>query len=263
MSTSPHYGKKRNYEAMPVSAEDAAYVRALVIHEDAAVLAFNKPSGLPVQTRDPDDRTLDRLLAAFARSNGKRPRLVHRLDAQTSGVIVAGKTQPAAAVLSQAFATRDTTKTYLAMVSGFPFDSEAGQIDVPLSRHIARPGLELMRAARPGDDKPQTALTRWRVLASSGSAHLLELTPETGRMHQLRVHLSIAGRPILGDPYYGGATTLRAEPVPRLMLHAWKLELPHPSGERLALSAPVPMDFQAVLAAAGLAAPSDLALSAN
>src|SRR5262245_28994360 len=92
VSNSPFKGVKRNYEASPVSAEDAAFVRSLVMHEDAAVIAFNKPAGLPVQTRNPDDKTLDRLLAAFARSNGKRPRLVHRLDAQTSGVIVAGKT---------------------------------------------------------------------------------------------------------------------------------------------------------------------------
>jgi RluA family pseudouridine synthase len=252
-------GVKRNYEALPVSAEDAAFVRGLVIHEDAAVLAFNKPAGLPVQTRDPDDKTLDRLLAAFARSNGKRPRLVHRLDAQTSGVIVAGKTQPAAAVLSQAFATRDVSKTYLAIVTGAAFGGSSGEINAELTRHIARPGLELMRAARPGDQKPQSALTRWRVLASAGSSHLLELTPETGRMHQLRAHLSIIGRPILGDPYYGGAASLKGEPVPRLMLHAWKLDLPHPAGERLALKADVPSDFRLVAAAAGL----DLALVAG
>src|SRR5262249_3393992 len=91
---------RRNYEQQQISDEDRAFVRSLVIHEDAAVLAFDKPSGLPVQTRNPDDRTLDRLMAAFAKSNGKRPRLVHRLDAQTSGVIVAAKTQPAAAALS-------------------------------------------------------------------------------------------------------------------------------------------------------------------
>jgi RluA family pseudouridine synthase len=250
---------KRDYEAMPVSAEDAAFVRGFVIHDDPAVLAFNKPSGLPVQTRDPDDRTLDRLLAAFARSNGKRPRLVHRLDAQTSGVIVAGKTQPAAAVLSQAFAGRDASKTYIALVSGAAFDTPSGEIDIALSRHIARPGLELMRAARPGDQKPQTALTRWRVLASGGNAHLVELKPETGRMHQLRVHLSLVGRPILGDPYYGGASTLKGEPVPRLMLHAASLELPHPSGGRLTLKAPLPEDFRAVLSAAGVCVPPDLA----
>jgi 23S rRNA-/tRNA-specific pseudouridylate synthase len=209
-----------------------------------------------VQTRDPDDRTLDRLLAAFARSNGKRPRLVHRLDAQTSGVIIAGKTQPAAAVLSQAFATRDVSKTYLALVSGSAFDGSSGEINASLTRHIARPGLELMRAERPGDQKPQTALTRWRVLGSGGGAHLVELTPETGRMHQLRAHLSIIGRPILGDPYYGGSASLKGESIPRLMLHAWKLDIPHPAGERLALSASAPSDFRAVVAGAGI----DLAL---
>jgi 23S rRNA pseudouridine955/2504/2580 synthase len=257
MSNSPHYGKKRNYEAMPVSAEDVDYVRALVIHDDPAVLALNKPAGLPVQTRNPDDKTLDRLLAAFAKSNGKRPRLVHRLDAQTSGVIVAGKTQPAAAALSQAFATRDVSKIYLALVTGAAFNGSSGEIDAALTRHIARPGLELMRTARPGDQKPQSALTRWRIVASAGQSHLLELSPETGRMHQLRAHLSIIGRPILGDPYYGGAASLKGEPVPRLMLHAWKLDLPHPSGERLALRADPPADFRFVAAAAGL----DLALA--
>ncbi len=96
-------------------------------------------------------RTLDRLLAAFARSNGKRPRLVHRLDAQTSGVIVAGKTQPAAAAMSEAFAERLVTKTYLAIVTGSPMPPGETEFSMALSRHIARPGLELMRAARPGD----------------------------------------------------------------------------------------------------------------
>lgn len=243
---------KRQYEKQAVSEEDRAFARSLVIHEDAAVLAFDKPPGLPVQTRNPDDRTLDSLLAAFARSNGKRPRLVHRLDAQTSGLIVAAKTQPAAAALSAAFAGRDVAKTYLAIVSGPAFTSPAGAIDTPLARYKPKPELELMRAARPADIKPQPALTRWRVLSSAGNTHLLELTPETGRMHQLRAHLSIAGRPILGDPYYGGAATLKGEPVPRLMLHAHALDLPHPSGGRLVLKSQPPKDFLAVLSVAGL-----------
>jgi len=245
--------------AKPLSEEDSAFVRSLVIHEDAALLAFDKPSGLPVQTRNPDDRTLDMLLAAFAKSNGKRPRLVHRLDAQTSGVIVAGRTQPAAASLSAAFAGRDVVKTYLAIVSGPAFDAAEGEIDATLARYRPKPELELMRAARPGDEKPQAALTRWCVLASQGTTRLLRLTPETGRMHQLRAHLSIAGRPILGDPYYGGAASLKGESVPRLMLHAESLELPHPSGGRLALKAPPPKDFQAVLSAAGISHALDLA----
>jgi 23S rRNA pseudouridine955/2504/2580 synthase len=246
---------RRDYEHQAISEADRAFVRSLVVHEDTAVLAFDKPSGLPVQTRNPDDRTLDSLLAAFARSNGKRPRLVHRLDAQTSGLIVAAKTQPAAAFLSEAFATRDVAKTYLAIVSGAAFESTSGAIDTPLARYRQKPELELMRAARPGDQKPQSALTQWRVLASHAGTHLVELTPETGRMHQLRAHLSIAGRPILGDPYYGGATSLKGQPVPRLMLHAARLDLPHPSGERLRLAAPPPRDFAEVLAAAGLQAP--------
>lgn len=253
-------GVKRNYEAMPVSDEDAAYVRSFVIHDDSGILAFNKPAGLPVQTRNVDDRTLDRLLAAFARSNGKRPRLVHRLDAQTSGVIVAGKTQPAAAAMSEAFAERLVTKTYLAIVTGSPMPPGETEFSMALSRHIARPGLELMRAARPGDQASQSAVTRWRVLASTGSTHLLSVEPQTGRMHQIRVHLSIEGRPILGDPYYGGAATLKGEPVPRLMLHAAKLDLPHPTaGGRIVLNAPPPADFLAVLAAAGMEMPADLA----
>jgi 23S rRNA pseudouridine955/2504/2580 synthase len=249
---------RRNYEQQQVSDEDRAFVRSLVIHEDAAVLAFDKPSGLPVQTRNPDDRTLDRLMAAFAKSNGKRPRLVHRLDAQTSGVIVAAKTQPAAAALSAAFAGRDVAKTYLALVTGPAFDATEGEIDTPLARYRQKPELELTRAARPGDDA-QSALTRWRVLASAGTTHLMQLAPQTGRMHQLRVHLSIIGRPILGDPYYGGQTTLRGQPIPRLMLHAWKLDLPHPSGERLMLKSRAPKDFLAVASVAGL----DLALTSD
>ena len=257
-------GVKRNYEEMPVSEEDAAFVRALVTHEDSGLLAFNKPSGLAVQTRNPDDRTLDRLMAAFARSNGKRPRLVHRLDAQTSGVIVAAKTKPAAAALSEAFAERLVSKTYYAMVTGSPLAEGETEFSMSLARHIARPGLELMRAARPGDQNSQAAVTRWRVLATNGNTHLLSVEPQTGRMHQIRVHLSLEGRPILGDPYYGGASTLKGEPVPRLMLHAARLDLPHPTaGGRIVLNAPLPADFLAVLSAAGLDLPADLALAAS
>ena len=243
---------RRDYEQAGISEDDRAYAKSLVIYEDDALLAFNKPSGLPVQTRNPDDRTLDRLLAAFAKSNGKRPRLVHRLDAQTSGVIIAGKTQPTAAALSAAFAGRVVHKTYLAVVSGASFAEPVGEIDIALSRFRLKPELELMRAARPGDEKPQASRTRWRVLASNGNAQLLSLEPETGRMHQIRAHLSLCGRPILGDPYYGGATSLLGQSVPRLMLHAERLAAPHPLGGKFTVFAGPSADFRAVVSAAGL-----------
>jgi len=236
----------RNYELRPVAPEDAAFVRSFVIHEDASILAFCKPAGLPVQTRNPDDRTLDSLMAAFARSNGKRPRLVHRLDAQTSGVIIAAKTQPAAAALSAAFAGREVQKVYLAVVTAATLPGQAGTIDAALVRYRPKPELELMRGARPGDAGAQPAVTRWKLLASSGTSHLLQVEPETGRMHQIRAHLSLSGFPIVGDPYYGGAATVGGAKAGRMMLHAEKLSGPHPAGGRFTLFARAPDDFRAL-----------------
>lgn len=244
--------------AAPLTEEDGAFVRSFLIYEDAVLLALNKPAGLPVQTRNPDDRTLDMLLRAFERSNGKRPRLVHRLDAQTSGVILAARTQPAAAALSEAFAGRDVTKTYLCLVSGpGPLEAE-GEIETPLARYRLRPELELMRAARPGDVDVKPARTRWRRLDSNGRFHLLAVRPETGRMHQIRVHLSIIGYPICGDPYYGGAASAAGEVFGRLMLHAFRLSCPHPEGGRFGVFADPPADFCVVLERLGLSLASQV-----
>ncbi|MBI1341110.1 RluA family pseudouridine synthase [bacterium] len=229
--------------ASALSAADSVFVRSLVIHEDRSLIAFNKPAGLPVQTRNPDDRTLDLLLRAFERSNGKRPRLVHRLDAQTSGVIIAAHTQPSAAALSAAFAGRSMLKTYLALVTGDRFAAVEGEFVDELVRYRPRPDLELMRAARPGDAEPLAARTRYRVVRSEGRLHLLKLFPETGRMHQLRVHLAIAGRPIVGDPYYGGAASVSGVTAPRMMLHAEQLGGPHPDGGHFSVYASPPPCF--------------------
>jgi len=244
--------------AAPLTAEDQAFVRSLLIFEDEALLAFNKPGGLPVQTRNPDDRTLDMLLRAFERSNGRRPRLVHRLDAQTSGVILAARTQPAAAALSEAFAGRSVSKTYLCLASGPDLTTDEGEIDIPLARYRLRPELELMRAARPGDEDVKTAKTSWRRLASKGRFHLLSVRPQTGRMHQIRVHLSLIGYPIAGDPYYGGTSGIGNEAFERLMLHAYRLSAPHPSGGRFGVHADPPADFSAALARAGLQLASEV-----
>ncbi|MCA8906188.1 MAG: RluA family pseudouridine synthase, partial [Hyphomonas sp.] len=124
----------RNRPLPVIEPEDVAYVRSLVIHEDASVIVFNKPSGLAVQGGGGIGRSLDGLFVAFAKSNGKRPRLVHRLDRGTSGVVIAARTQPAAARLSEEFATRRAKKTYLALVQGTLPDAERGRIDASLVR---------------------------------------------------------------------------------------------------------------------------------
>ncbi len=225
----------RNRPIPHLSDEDKDYVRSLVIFEDDAVLAFNKPSGLPSQVRGNRARNLDHLLWAFAKSNGKRPRLVHRLDAGTSGVIVAGRTKPAATALATAFEKRAVQKTYVAVVGGLFPSEDSGSIDLPIARIETDRGATIVAGHKSG--KP--AVTHWRVLERCEGKALLELRPETGRMHQLRVHLAHLGCPILGDRIYGDEAS-----APRLMLHAAKLELPYPAGGDIRLETPVPESFK-------------------
>jgi 23S rRNA pseudouridine955/2504/2580 synthase len=234
----------------PITPEDAAFARSLVIHEDAALIAFNKPAGLPVQGGSGVTRSLEDLLAAFAKSNGKQPRLVHRLDRDTSGVIVAARTKPAAAFLSEAFAGRDARKSYWAVVCGGAPDPRDGEIALALKKSSRR-GLDIMEIAADG----QAALTRYRTLAASPVAALLELNPETGRMHQLRVHLAAIGRPIAGDGKYGGLYRLGAVEIPGLMLHAAALDIPHPEGGRRTFTAPAPPAFVSAARSLGLETP--------
>ena len=232
-----------------LTPEEAAFVRTLVIVQDSAILVLNKPAGLSSQGGRGQANTLDELLHAFRRSNGNRPRLVHRLDRDTSGVILAAKTKPAAGALGKAMMERRFTKTYLALVP--PGGAAEGLIDLPLRREeVGREAYT--RVAGPGAPGAESALTRFRTLAVGAGGALLEVRPETGRMHQIRVHLAHGGRPILGDPRYGGAMTAAGAAVPRLMLHALALDFPHPEGGRRTVEAPPPADFRAVAHAAGV-----------
>jgi len=228
-----------------LSAEEIAAVRALVIYEDAHILAFCKPSGLASQAGRTRTKTLDELLWAFARSNGKRPVLVHRLDRDTSGVIVAAKTKPAAGFLGKAIMARKVKKTYRAIVAPGAPEPASGVIEVPLRREEV--GKEaFMRVCAPDHPDAESARTTYRTVIQASSAALLELEPFTGRMHQLRVHLASIGRPIAGDARYGGPLVLSGEPVSRLMLHALALEFPHPDGGTKRIEAEPPEDFQAL-----------------
>jgi len=237
--------------AVALSAEETAFVRGLVIFEDDHILALNKPAGLSSQGGRGQAHTLDELLWAFARSSGNRPRLVHRLDRDTSGVILTARTKPAAGFLGKALMGRRVRKTYLAIVAPGAPEPAQGLIETPLRRD--EQGREAyMRVCAADHPDAETAQTRYRTLATAPGAALVELSPETGRMHQLRVHLASIGRPIAGDSRYGGALMLAGAPVPRLMLHAAALEFPHPDGGRRRLVAPTPADFGAVAANAGL-----------
>lgn len=252
---SPRPPRKVRAHEVPVALtpDEVAFVRSLVIYEDEALIALNKPSGLSSQGGRAQVHTLDELLWAFARPGKSRPRLIHRLDRDTSGVILTAKTKPAAGFLGKAMMARQFAKTYRAIVApGAPQPPE-GVIETALRREeIGREAY--MRVCAPDHPDAEAARTRYRTLAAAPAAALLELDPETGRMHQLRVHLASIGRPIVGDARYGGALSVAGQAAPRLMLHAAALVFPHPGGGLKRLEAPTPPDMAVLAAALGLKA---------
>ena len=237
-------------QPLDLSPEEVAYMRSLVLFQDSHVMVVNKPSGLSSQGGRIQAHTLDDLLWAFKRSNGKRPELVHRLDRDTSGVILIAKTKPAASFLGKAMQDRKFQKTYRAIISAAP-EPRQGTIEVALRREeIGREAY--MRVVADDAEGAQASQSRYRTLAANEEGAVVELEPLTGRMHQLRVHMAHVGRPLVGDVRYGGALTFAGRGAPRLMLHAAKLTFPHPEGGRTTVEAPEPEDFAALRAAAGL-----------
>jgi RluA family pseudouridine synthase len=244
--------KGRDKAAVALSPDEVAFVRGLVIYEDPEILALNKPAGLSSQGGRGQVHTLDELLLAFARPGKARPRLIHRLDRDTSGVILTAKTKPAAASLGKAMMARKFAKTYRAIVTPGAPDPKSGTIAEPLRRdEVGREAF--MRVCAADHPDAEMAKTRYRTLRAEAGAALLELDPETGRMHQLRVHLASVGRPIAGDARYGGALVVGGHPVPRLMLHAAALIFPHPAGGMKRLEAATPPDMAELAAKLSLA----------
>ena len=229
----------------PVPEALARELRARVLHADARLLVLDKPHGLPVQGGPGITTHLDGALDALARE-GERPRLVHRLDRDTSGVLVLARDAAAAAFLARAFRGRDVAKTYWAVVVGEP-EHRAGRIDMPLAR-AAGPRGERTVPAAPGADSVR-AITDYAVLdAARRRAALLELRPLTGRTHQLRVHCAEALRcPILGDGKYGGPAAHLEGLSGLLHLHARALRLPHPDGGTLEVAAAAPPHMAATM----------------
>jgi 23S rRNA pseudouridine955/2504/2580 synthase len=223
-----------------VSPEDAEFVRSLVLHRDAQVIAINKPAGLAVQGGTGTTKHLDAMLDALRFEATERPRLVHRLDRDTSGVLLIGRTARATAFLARAFQGRDAKKTYWAITVGVP-RHERGRVDLALAKR-GGPGFERMAE---DEEEGRRAITEYEVVDRAGNkAAWLALYPLTGRTHQLRVHCAALGTPILGDGKYGGreATLSGLAHGRRLHLHARAIEIPHPAGGVLRVTAPLP-DF--------------------
>ncbi len=237
-----------------LTREEIAHAHALVMFEDDDILVVNKPPGLSSQGGGRDVHSLDELLGAFAKSSGSRPRLIHRLDRDTSGVLLTAKTQPAAAFLGKAMMGRRVRKTYLAVVAPGRIEPRESLIDAVLLRedHGRESFVRVASIEEPG---AQDAVTRYRTLIANDIGALVELSPRTGRMHQLRVHMASLGHPIAGDPRYGGAMVVGSAPAPRLMLHASALAFPHPAGGERRIEAPMPADMRVLLDCLGLAIP--------
>ena len=217
---------------------DIAMLERAVLHIDDAVIVLDKPAGLAVQGGTGTERHLDAMLDALRFGAKDRPRLVHRLDRDTSGVLVLARSAAAAASLARAFRDKRTRKIYWAVVVGLP-KPRRGRIDQPLAK---LPGPAGERVT-PDEEDGKRAVTWYRTLAHAGDKLAwLALQPITGRTHQLRAHCVTLGTPILGDGKYGGAAAHPAG-VPnarKLHLHARALSLPHPQGGQLEVTAPLP-----------------------
>jgi len=235
--------------APKLSPRDSEEIQSLVIHRDDWVIALNKPSGLAVQGGSGTERHIDGMLDGLRFGFEERPRLVHRLDKDTSGLLLIARTGQAAKRLSESFRDRETEKLYWAVVVGVPPRME-GTIDLPLAK---RPGARDRETMQVDHEEGQKALTHFKVLDRAGNrAAMLALWPRTGRTHQLRVHCAEIGCPILGDRKYGGEEALLSAVADsrRLHLHARRLALPHPSGKgTLKLQAEPPAHFKRTLEA--------------
>jgi 23S rRNA pseudouridine1911/1915/1917 synthase len=218
-----------------------------LLYEDDDLLVIDKPPSVIVHAAPGDSSPTvaawfaARHAALSAHLDPDRPGIVHRLDRDTTGVLVLGKSPEAVAFLSQAFEDRTVHKTYLAVCEGDPNPPEA-IIDAPIARHPADRGR--MGVVRDGSGRE--ARTRYETIGTAAGRSLLLVEPESGRTHQVRVHLAAIGVPVLFDPLYG------APGEGRHQLHAWRLVLPHPAGGSLTVSAPMPPDMAALVRSMGL-----------
>ena len=231
----------------PLTKEEEQFVREMVIYEDSNAFVLNKPPGLATQGGTKMHQHLDRLLDGLENERG-RPKLVHRLDKDTSGALLVARSARSAGHFAKAFSGRTARKIYWALVVGVP-DANEGLIDAPLSKQPGTGG-EKMHVDR---ENGLPAKTRWRVIDRAGNrAAWVELQPLTGRTHQLRAHMASTGHPIVGDAKYGGAEAFLTGGISRkLHLHARRIRIDAPDGGKIDVTAELPAHLAESLATLG------------
>lgn len=229
--------KKLKPETPELKPDDIRMIQKSVLYKDADVIVINKPSGLAVQGGSKQKRHLDAMLDALRFEAKERPKLVHRLDKDTSGCLALARSANAAAVLAEKFAERETEKTYHALVIGLPMPLK-GSVNLPLAKSGAQ--KEKMQV----DPSGQKAFTEYRVIEGCATKLAwMELIPVTGRTHQLRVHMAAIGHPIVGDGKYGGEEAFIRGSLDfsdQLHLHAHRLVIPDVFGKTIDVKAPLP-----------------------
>ena len=224
----------------PLSAADKAYFESMILFEDKHLYVLNKPAGLAVQGGSRTTRHVDGLLMGLGAEMYDRPRLVHRLDRDTSGVLVIAKTRQMATALGKLWQTRSVRKIYWALVNGVP-KPEQGRVDKPLIKGGGAGEERMHEAHNPHDDGAQRAVTHYAVIDKAPPAVAwVSLKPVTGRQHQLRAHMAMIGHPILGDGKYGDLAEMPDGMSKKLHLHARRITFPHPKGGTVDISAPIP-----------------------
>lgn len=225
---------------------DAAFIKSITLYEDREVMVLNKPFGLAVQGGSGTTRHIDGMLEALRGRDGQKPRLVHRIDKDTAGILLIAKTRLAAATLAKTFRSRSARKIYWALVAGVPKPRQ-GRISTYLAKGAGEGG-ELMRVAKHGEDEASHAVTYYAVIEQAAQkVSWISLKPVTGRTHQLRAHTAHIGHPIVGDPKYFDIENweLPGGMQNRLHLLARRLVIPHPKGEGMIdVSAPLPPHMQ-------------------
>ena len=232
----------RDGSADNAESGDGELLSRMLLYEDPKVFVINKPAGLAVQGGSGVSRHIDQMLEAWRNKKGEKPRLVHRLDRDTSGVLVIARTRLAAMRLATAFRERDTKKFYWALVKGVPRQRQ-GRISTWLAKEQTPDG-DRMRVVKHGEPGADHAVSNYRIIEQAGqSLSWLEMEPYTGRTHQLRVHAAHIGHPIIGDPRYFEADQnweLPGGMQNRLHLHARRIVIPHPDGGIVDVTAPLP-----------------------